>query len=143
MSWVNNGRREQNGKTEGRKRRRGGRQLHGRIKRSPEGRPKGRKDDQREALTVGADLNSHKFYRNYPRVCAVLFFEVTGSSLRSLCLQIKKNTQTTYSPNLIYLHFSLCSTDVVDVFKKVPYSTHVFFRELIFHLKLQIIQNAL
>lgn len=53
-------------KTEGRKRRSDGRQLHWRIKMDPEGHPQGRKDDQREAVTVGGSLNPHKLYMNYP-----------------------------------------------------------------------------
>lgn len=66
MGRVNNGRRgEQNRKTEGRKRKGNDRQFHWRIKKDPEGHPKGGKDDQREAVTVGGDLNSHKFYMNY------------------------------------------------------------------------------
>lgn len=39
--------------------------FHWRIKNYPEGHPRGRKHDQREALTVGGDLNSHKLYMNY------------------------------------------------------------------------------
>lgn len=31
----------------------------------PEDHPKGREHDQREALTVGGDLNSHKFYMKH------------------------------------------------------------------------------
>lgn len=55
-------------KTEGRKRRSDGRQFHWRIKMDPEGRPQGRKDDQREAVTVGGSLNPHKLYMNYPEL---------------------------------------------------------------------------
>lgn len=53
-------------KTEGRTRRSDGRQFHWRIKMDPEGRPQGREDDQREAVTVGGSLNPHKLYMNYP-----------------------------------------------------------------------------
>lgn len=55
-------------KTEGRKRRSDGRQFHWRIKMDPEGRPQGRKDDQREVVTVGGSLNPHKLYMNYPEL---------------------------------------------------------------------------
>lgn len=41
------------------------RQFHRRIKMDPEGQPQGRKDDQREAVTVGGNLNPQKFYMNY------------------------------------------------------------------------------
>ncbi len=63
----NNGRTEQNRKTEGRKegKREAMTEFQWRIKKDPEGHPKGREDDQREALTVGGDLNSHKFYINH------------------------------------------------------------------------------
>lgn len=56
----------EDGKTEGRTRRSDGRQLHRRIKMDPEGRPQGRQDDQREAVTVSGSLNPLKLYMNYP-----------------------------------------------------------------------------
>lgn len=38
----------------------------GGLEMDPEGHPQGRKDDQREAVTVGGSLNPHKLYMNYP-----------------------------------------------------------------------------
>lgn len=38
----------------------------GGLEMDPEGHPQGRKDDQREVVTVGGSLNPHKLYMNYP-----------------------------------------------------------------------------
>lgn len=67
MGRANNGRTEQNKKT-GEGRGKAKRQFHWRIKKEPLGHPQGRKDDQREAMTVVGDSSSHKFYMNYQEV---------------------------------------------------------------------------